>query len=129
MPRPFDNVSVQKEFFENWMKTTDWDRLEPAMQHSALLYYQALLSLEQKQAMEAAIQQQQMAEQLGMGNASKPRGHRTYPRRTSRTTKARRAHRVNSLSRCSRCWCSPRPSGGRLPPASRRSPEPTFRLR
>jgi hypothetical protein len=56
------------------MKTTDWDRLDPAMQHSALLYYQALLSLEQKQAMEAAIQQQQMAEQLGMGNASKPQG-------------------------------------------------------
>jgi hypothetical protein len=71
MPRPFDNVGIQKEFFENWMKTTDWDRLGPPMQHAALVYYQALLNLEQRQAMQAAIQQQQIAEGQGMANAAK----------------------------------------------------------
>lgn len=72
MPRPFDKVAIQKEVFETWMKTTDWDRLDAAMQHAALVYYQALLALETQQQVRAAQQQQQMAQSLGMANAAKP---------------------------------------------------------
>jgi hypothetical protein len=79
MPRPFDKVGVQKEFFENWMKTMDWDRLDPSMQHAALIYYQALLDIEQRQAFQAAQQQQMMAQQLGEANAAKPQGAPMLP--------------------------------------------------
>jgi hypothetical protein len=79
MPRPFDKEEVQMEFFENWMKTTDWDRLDPAMQHAALIYYQALLDQKQRKAMQAAMQQQQMAEGLGLANAAKTPGAPMLP--------------------------------------------------
>jgi hypothetical protein len=79
MPRPFDDVGIQKQFFENWMKTLDWDRLDPAMQHAALVYYQALLDLEQRKAMQDAQQQQMMAQQLGQANAAKPQGPPMMP--------------------------------------------------
>lgn len=79
MPRPFDNVAIQKQVFETWMKTTDWDHLDDAMQHAALIYYQALLDLETQQQVRAAQQQQQMAQQLGMQNAARPQGPSDMP--------------------------------------------------
>jgi hypothetical protein len=70
MPRPFDKVEVQKEVFETWMKTTDWDHLTDDMRYAALVYYQALLDMESRQAVRAAQQQQQVAEARGMANAA-----------------------------------------------------------
>jgi hypothetical protein len=72
MPRPFDNVDIHIEVFETWMKTTEWDRLPAPMQHAAMTYYQALLSLKQKRELDAAIAEEQKAQALGMANASKP---------------------------------------------------------
>jgi hypothetical protein len=72
MPRPFDKAEVQIEVFESWMKTTEWDRLEPAMQHSAILYYQALQELQRRKQIEAQVQQEQTAQALGMANAARP---------------------------------------------------------
>ena len=72
MPRPFDKVEIHIEVFETWMKTTDWDRLEDGMREAGKLYYEALLQIQQQRQLEAQMQQQQMAEGLGMSNAAKP---------------------------------------------------------
>jgi hypothetical protein len=72
MPRPFDNVDIHTEVFETWMKTTDWDRLEDGMREAGKVYYDALLQIKQQREMEAQMQQQQMAEGLGMQNAAAP---------------------------------------------------------
>jgi hypothetical protein len=72
MPRPFDNVDIHRQVFEMWMLTTDWDRLPDPMRHCALLYYQAVLDIQQKRQLDAQVQQQQMAEALGQANAAKP---------------------------------------------------------
>lgn len=79
MPRPFDKVEIQKNEFETWMKTTDWDRLPRESQHMALLVYQAYIGLEQRQQIEEAQRQQQMAESLGIANAAKPQGPPQLP--------------------------------------------------
>jgi hypothetical protein len=72
MPRPFDNIAVHKLVIEDWLKSQDYDMLPPDLQEAANTYYQQLLSLEQQNAIREAQMQQQMAEGLGMANASKP---------------------------------------------------------
>jgi hypothetical protein len=74
MPRPFDNVEIQKQVFETWMLTTDWDHLPDPMKQAATVYYQALLSLETSQKIQAAQQQEQIAQAQGMANAARPAG-------------------------------------------------------
>jgi hypothetical protein len=72
MPRPFDKVAVHKQVFENWMKSADWNMLPEPMREAALLYYNALITMEQQAAAEAAQQQIAMAQGLGQANAAKP---------------------------------------------------------
>lgn len=79
MPRPFDKIPVLKGEMEKWMMTSDFDDLPPEGKDAANMYYQALLDLEQQQAMREAMQQQQMAEGLGMANAAKPQGPSPMP--------------------------------------------------
>jgi hypothetical protein len=79
MPRPFDDVKVQKDVFADWMKGTEYDDLEPPQQEAANAYYDALLNLEAKQNATAAEAQAQTAESLGMSNASKPQGPPPLP--------------------------------------------------
>jgi hypothetical protein len=72
IPRPFDNVRVHKQVFEDFMKTTDYDGLDEVGKEAAALYYDTLLKLEAEQAARDQAAQQQMAEGLGMNNAAKP---------------------------------------------------------
>lgn len=68
-PRPFDNVGVHIHIFGDYMKTPDYDMQAPPVQEALRLYYDACESLKNQAAMQAAIQQQQMAEGQGMANA------------------------------------------------------------
>lgn len=72
IPRPFDNVRVHKQVFEDFMKTTDYDALDEVGKEAAALYYDTLLKLEAEQTARDQAAQQQMAEGLGMNNAAKP---------------------------------------------------------
>jgi hypothetical protein len=79
MPRKFDKIPVHKQRFESWMKTADYDHLPIDQKEAANLYYEGLLQIEAQQAAEAAMVQQQQAEQLGMNNAAKPQGATPMP--------------------------------------------------
>lgn len=71
MPRPFDDVKVQKDVWADWMKGTEYDDLPPESQEAANAVFDGILQLEAKQNAEAAEAQQQTAESLGMSNAAK----------------------------------------------------------
>jgi hypothetical protein len=79
MPRPFDDVKVQKDVFADWMKGTEYDDLDPPSQEAANQYYDALLEIEAKQQAQAAQAQALTAESLGMSNAAKPGGPPPLP--------------------------------------------------
>jgi hypothetical protein len=81
MPRPFDNIPVQKAVFEAWFKTEEFEMLEPGMQTAAMQVYDGFLMIEAQQQMEAAMQQQMTAESLGMQNAAEPQGPKPLPDR------------------------------------------------
>jgi hypothetical protein len=71
MPRPFDNVKVQRDVIEDWMKGTEYDELPPPSQEAINTYYDALLQHEASQQAEAAAAQEMTAQSLGMSNAAK----------------------------------------------------------
>lgn len=70
LPRPFDNIPVQKKVFEDFMKTSDFDSLEPGMKAACFQYYAVLDEQEQQKAEKAQARQAQMAEGMGMTNAA-----------------------------------------------------------
>lgn len=72
MPRPFDNVAVQKDVIADWMKSVDYDELDPPSQEAINAVYDSFLELEAKQQAQAAMAQEETAQSLGMNNASKP---------------------------------------------------------
>lgn len=72
MPRPFDNLRVQKKEFSDWLMTDDYEGQSAPVQEAANLYYKGILMLEQQEAAQAAQQQMQMAQGLGMSNAARP---------------------------------------------------------
>lgn len=71
LPRPFDSLPVLKTALENWMKTDDWDRGERKMKDASLFVYQKLLDLEAQQAQRDAEEQEALAEEQGMANATR----------------------------------------------------------
>jgi hypothetical protein len=79
MPRSFDNIAVHKKVFADFMKTTDFSMSDPAVQEACTLYYDGLEQLEQAAAERQAIQQQQLAQGLGMANASRPQSPVAMP--------------------------------------------------
>jgi hypothetical protein len=79
MPRPFDNVKVQKDVFADWMKSTEYDDLPQPSQEAANTYYSALLGIEAKQAAQAAMAQEETAQSLGMNNAARPKSPPPLP--------------------------------------------------
>jgi hypothetical protein len=72
LPRPFDNIRVHKTVMEDWMKTTDYEMLDPPGKEAAHAYYDALLRLEAKKQAEQAQAQQDQAQAQGDFNAAKP---------------------------------------------------------
>lgn len=79
MPRPFQNIPVIKAVFESWMKSVEYEQLEPGMREAADKLYAGLEQIEADKAAKAAAQQVQMAEGLGMANAAKPQGEKPMP--------------------------------------------------
>lgn len=71
LPRPFDSLPVLKATLENWMKTDDWDRGERRMKDASLFVYQKLLDLEAQQAQRETEEQEALAEEQGMANATR----------------------------------------------------------
>jgi hypothetical protein len=72
MPRPFDNVPVQKDVIADWMKSSEYDDLPPPFQEALNAVYDSYLQLEAKTQAQAAAAQEETAQSLGMSNASKP---------------------------------------------------------
>ena len=79
MPQAWDALNIWRSELESWFQTEEAEHLEPPMQEARNLVYQALLMQEQRQAFQAAQQQQMMAESLGMQNAAKPQGAKPMP--------------------------------------------------
>lgn len=72
MPRPFDNVPVQKDVIADFMKGTEYDDFEPPQQEAINAVYDSLLQLEAKHQAQEAAAQMQTAESLGTANAARP---------------------------------------------------------
>jgi hypothetical protein len=72
MPRPFDNIQVQKDVISDWMKSTEYDDQPPPAQEAINTAYDGMLQTEAKQQAQAAKAQMETAESLGMSNAAKP---------------------------------------------------------
>lgn len=79
MPRPFDDTRVQQDVLSDWMKSPDYDELDPPSQEALNAYYDAILELDAKKQAQAAEAQQMTAESLGMSNAAKPQGPPPLP--------------------------------------------------
>lgn len=71
MPRPFDNIPVQKAIWEVWMKTDDWANLDEAKQRASMDVYDGMLRAEARNAERQAQMQNQVAQSAGMENAAK----------------------------------------------------------
>lgn len=74
MPRPFDNIPVQRHVFEDWMKTEEFESLDPEMQAAANDVYMGMLKIEaDKQAQEQRAMEMAAAAK-GMNNAARDSG-------------------------------------------------------
>jgi hypothetical protein len=77
MPNEWDSVPVWQQQLGLWMKTQDFEMLsatQPENAEVAKLMWSGLQQLQQQKALQAAQQQQAMAQSLGMGNAAAPQG-------------------------------------------------------
>lgn len=79
MPRHSDNIPIFKQNFADWLKTEDYERLEPDLQIAAVQVYAAIQQLEAEKAAEAQAAQMAQAEQLGLDNAAKPQRQKPLP--------------------------------------------------
>lgn len=79
MPRPFDNVPVQKDVIADFMKGSEYDDLAPPSQEALNAVFDSYLQLEAKHNAQAAEAQQETAESLGAANAAKPQSAKPIP--------------------------------------------------
>lgn len=71
MPREIDNVAVHQQVFADWMKSSEWNRLEPGMREAARQYWRALLELEKEEQARQAEAMSARAVEQGEFNAAK----------------------------------------------------------
>jgi len=82
MPNDWDNIPVWQQQLALWMQSQDYELLAetfPERAELAKLMWGGLQQLQVKKAQQEAVQQQQMAQSLGMGNAAAPQGPSTPP--------------------------------------------------
>jgi hypothetical protein len=82
MPNEWDSVPVWKQQLGLWLKTQDYEALAteyPERAEVAKLMWNGLNTIEEQKALQAAQQQQAMAQSLGMGNAAAPQGPPATP--------------------------------------------------
>jgi hypothetical protein len=80
MPMPdVDNLAVWRKWIGDWMKTPDYERLDPGLQEVPKQILAAINQLEVRHQQQQIAQQAQQAATLGMGNAAKPAGATQMP--------------------------------------------------
>lgn len=79
MPRPFDNIPVQKSVWEDWLKTEEYESLTPDIQAIAMEIYQGFLLIEAQKNAAAAAAVAQEAEAKGTENAARGGGAPAMP--------------------------------------------------
>lgn len=72
MPRPFDNIAIQKDVLADFLKGTAYDDFTPPQQEAINAVYDGMLQLEAKEQAQAAAAQTETAEALGTANAARP---------------------------------------------------------
>jgi hypothetical protein len=72
MPAEQDNITIWRQVIGDYMKTEDFESLDPSAQNNFRLIWRGLTASEQMRAAEQSAQQQVQAESLGMNNAAKP---------------------------------------------------------
>jgi hypothetical protein len=70
---------VWRKWIGDWMKTPDYERLDPGLQEVPKQILAAINQLEMRQQQQQIAQQAAQAAQLGMGNAAKPAGTTPMP--------------------------------------------------
>lgn len=75
----FDNHAVHLDRLHRWMKSHDFRTQAPPVQEAARLHEQQHRKLQMEAEMQAAMQQQQMAEGMGMANAARPQNGKPTP--------------------------------------------------
>lgn len=79
MPGPTDNLNIWKQVVGDFLLTDTFARLKPELQEVGNLVWQGIQFLEEQRAVQAAAQQNAMAEQLGLQNAAKPQPDKGMP--------------------------------------------------
>lgn len=74
-----DNLTVWRRRVGDWMKTPDYEQLDPGMQEVAKQILAAINMLEMRAQQQQMAAQAAQAAQLGMGNAAKPQGFKPSP--------------------------------------------------
>jgi hypothetical protein len=72
MPTDVDAIPIWKSMFSDWMKTQEWEQLQPDQQGISNQIWQAILMQESHAQQQAQAAQIGLAEQLGQANAAKP---------------------------------------------------------
>jgi hypothetical protein len=67
MPRKQDNLSVHLHVFGDYMKTDEFDQLDPPTQEAINLYYDGCEELQQQKQMQMAAQQEAAGARAGDG--------------------------------------------------------------
>lgn len=70
MPRRFDNITVQKSVFEDWMKTEEYESLPQEIQTEAMNVYDAMLRIEANKNAAQAMAMQNAATEAGQAAAA-----------------------------------------------------------
>lgn len=79
MPSEQDNLQIWEHVISNWFKTPDFGEQDPAMQEVGQQVWDGIQQLKAMKAQREAMQQTQMAEQMGMSNAVKPAQPKPLP--------------------------------------------------
>jgi hypothetical protein len=79
MPDAFDSVAVWREVIGTWMKTSEFDRLDPGLQEVAKQIWEALQMQEAAAAQREQALQTAQAEGMGLQNAAKPQLGKPLP--------------------------------------------------
>lgn len=86
MPDVQDNKEVWISVFGDWMKTDEYESLDPAMQAVSKQIFTGIKHMQAQEAQQAAEAQAAQAEALGMQNATRPSGAKPLPNMPGATT-------------------------------------------
>ncbi len=77
--RDVDNLAVWKRRLGDWMKTEDFERMDPAQRAPAVMILTQVGKLEAEAAMKQQMMMQEQAAGMGLSNAQRPAGPKALP--------------------------------------------------